>query len=182
MDRNKLSVLVNQLGGYNEAESVTGVDAEIWQRAVIGESLSTFETAQIDNAYSQFILDSNLASENNVDIAEIDDMASNLFYLTMKLHNAPLVSAIRDAIAAGILNRYEITDRAVSRNYLINFNPPMQDDLLNLLEDRNAEKLHQILEALIDDFGKGMPFFNSVDPNEYDSEFWVLWREFFYNE
>lgn len=68
MDINKLAVLTNQLGGYDEVENIINVPADLIAKAVAGDRLSNFEIAEIDAGFTRLYRDKELAEDYGLDL------------------------------------------------------------------------------------------------------------------
>lgn len=111
MDRNKLAILINQLGGYDETERVIGVDAELLQGAIQGEQLNHFETDAIDTAFGKLLRHPELAAENGIDFAELfgtsdydKGLTSDLDLAIDRLYDVGDGNIFREKVADGLVD------------------------------------------------------------------------------
>lgn len=179
MDATKLAVLINQLGGYDEAESLINVDADTLYKAVSGERLTRQETAQVETGYNQLILDTELADEAGIDLTEIDETSENLDRAKSFFYDAELASKLNEAVGNGDIDLDLINSGG--GNMFANFPPKMLNRISTLLDENKGDKVNELFQGYINDYRAGVPFWRQ-DQLKADSEFWEIWRELFYNE
>jgi len=166
MDINKLAVFIGEVG-YNEAESLTGLDADLLQKAVAGESLSTYETALIDNAYSGMIL----AESDYIDFDSIDKTASALNDALLFMDNAELADSFRESLSFG-----QVDFESLENNYglFANLTQNQTEMLVDWLSDNADADAKEFLDAYaLDDYD-----FWDIE----DSAFWEWFRDTFYSD
>lgn len=183
MDRNKLAILTNQLGGYDETEKAIGVDAELIERAVSGEHLTHKETAQIDRGFSElYEYPTEIDLETLFGTSDYDkgltgdlDDTERFFYDVDFSNNFRQMVAETD-FDIGLLNR--------GGSMFANFTPKMMSDVNALIasnEGNVGQEIAEMFEAYISDGENGIPFWRQ-DQLAHDSEFWEWFRETFYGD
>lgn len=165
MNLNKLAVFLSEFG-YDESESLFNLDADLLQKAVAGESLSEYETALLDNAYSNLIL----AETDFIDFQSINETASNLETALSLINDAELADSFRESFSFGQVDAEIFNDTWQLFGNLSYSQTAMLVDWLSDNPDLNAS---EFLTAYLVDGG-------DIWEDVSDSEFWEWFRTVFY--
>lgn len=174
MDVNKLAILTNQLGGYDQTENVIGVDAELIQRAVAGESLTPMETAEIETGFNQLYLDPDLAFENNIEVHELEGLASDLAFTTQFLYDADFANTFREGVANDTIDPETLDEGGPLFANLTRLQTERIAELIGSDEGDKREQVALMFDAYLADHG------DIWDVDE--SAFWEWYRETFYKD
>jgi hypothetical protein len=165
MDRNKLAALANDLGGLDELADTLGIDNSILESAIKGESLTRFDSAEIDIAYANF-------EKNNDELylASIDDTADLLNDSGMLTGSITVSDNLREAFAENRISEQQLGELYTLWGNLTAFQSENVAAWLNS-GGGNAELLANLYTNEEDLFG-----------NYEDSDFWEWFRDTFYND
>lgn len=164
MDINRLAVFVSDLG-YDEAESLTGIDADLLQKAIAGENLSAYEEALIDNGYSKAVLE----NDNYVDFDGLNAVADRLDLALRFIEDVDLQDSFRESVSFGQVDLDSLDSGFGLFTQLTENQIGMLVDWLSDDDTRNAK---EFFDAYINDD------FDIRDVE--DSEFWEWFRSVFY--
>ena len=164
MDINRLAVFVSDLG-YDEAESLTGIDADLLQKAIAGESLSAYEEALIDNGYSKAVLE----NDNYVDFDGLNAVADRLDLALRFIEDVDLQDSFRESVSFGQVDLDSLDSGFGLFTQLTENQIGM---LVDWLSDDDARNAKEFFDAYINDD------FDIHDIEE--SEFWEWFRSVFY--
>lgn len=184
MDRNKLAILTNELGGYDEAGERLGVDADLVQRAVEGGRLNNFEVAEIDKGFASLY-------DAGADNADLDllylfgiadapgqrGLTDSVYHAESAFYNPERENLFRAAFAEDRITQDDLYDAVDFFNdgYLTE---KIQDKILTWLseDDENGEP-HTAKEFLDAYRADGKDLFRE---DLEESAFWEWFRETFY--
>lgn len=164
MNVNKLAVFVNQAGGIDSAANIIGIEPELLQRAIENQDLNVFETAEIETAFNQLYLEPELAFENDIDLDELENAASELDLIDIFIDNENLISDFKQLYANG-----EIDNLDAFKEMAANLNTRFLEATIEWIKQGNDAS------ELFDNYETGGNFWD-LD----DSEFWAWYRETFY--
>jgi len=168
MDSNRLAVFVSQYG-YTEAEQLTGIDADLLQKAIAGERLSDYEEALIDNGYSNLQL-------YESDYVDFDSINKDAAFLSEDVQSLALFQQepeLYDSLLESVsFNQIDMDDLREHYGLFANLSYNQADKLFAWLEDDEKNEAKEFFEAYELD---GDDFWD-ID----ESAFWEWFREVFY--
>lgn len=175
MDRNKLAILTNQLGGYDEVERVIGVDQELVQRAVEGQQLTSIQQAEIETGFNQLYLDKELALDNGIDINAIESLSKDLSDTVNFFYDQDAENRFRQGVADGVVDANDLADGGT---LFANLTSSQIDKVLSLLEtDEASDEISNLFSFYLQDYYSEVDFWDVQD-----SLFWEWFRETFYGD
>jgi hypothetical protein len=162
-DINRLAVFIAEVG-YNDAERLMGIDADLLQKAVAGETLSNYEEALIDNGYSGFTLVNH--EENYVDMDYINQVSDKLDLAVGFINDSELADSFRESLSFG---QVDLDSLVENYGLFANLSIRQMEDLFDWLSDDDNRNAKDFLD---------LEFSWNLD----DSEFWEWFREVFYGD
>lgn len=173
MNRNILAVIVNELGGYDEAAEALGVDEDLIARAVAGENLTRAMNIELDGGWSDLQRDSQALDLYGLDLDKIDDLVKELEHVQYALQDESLSDDIRYAYADGRINAEMLESQGLDVFYDLTL---FQSTKLIewLLDKDNRHSAQGFVDAYLATRDRTGGIF-SVDRD--GSEFWEWMRE-----
>lgn len=98
---NKIAILAVDLGGYDEAEKVLNVDADILAYAVNGGRLTDDQDALVEGAWLDLRRDKDLRDEYGIDLTEINRIDKEIENVQRALSDTEMSNMFRQAYAEG---------------------------------------------------------------------------------
>lgn len=167
MDRNKLALLTNELGSYDEVENVIGVDARLIQRAVEGERLNSLEQAEVETGFNKLYLYPEIAEDAGIDVHSLfdDGITAMVYDVDKAFYDVHRSSQFRKALAEGRITTddLETAELLFKDGYAT---AHIQEKLLDWLnEDRTDEKI--ITEWINDNPTRKAKYQDWINDNVY---------------
>lgn len=180
MNPSKLAILVNMLDGYDEAESATGVPAELIQKAIEGEQLTGYENALLETGFNKLYLE----DDRGLDLDDLFGMrqtkfgeptaegtTTGLLDKTLDfLDRTDLQNEFRALVADGSV---DLGDLETGFGLFANLTSHQAEMVLDGLRSGDADAGEMFAAYLAD----GMDFWNIED-----SDFWEWFRDTFYDD
>ena len=143
VDRNELAAFLNETG-YNDAEHILNLDADLLQKAVAGEDLTRYESALIDSAMAGLELE----DTNFVNFNELAERAELLNDIDKFIGDVELADSFRESVSFG---QIDLEDLELARGLFANLTENQASDIIDWLADNPNNDAKEFLTAYAHD-------------------------------